>query len=212
MHSVALEKMQGVSMGETGRGAAAEIFRVHTVDSIPLPDLTSKKEKSKALVLALVAFVLLAIGIVFAVLYMDWVAGKKERDAKAQAAAEAAANKAPPPAPKGNIDIEAFRKSVEEVNGKVKACCDAELKQAIKETTTVKVSIRIDLEGKASNIKIVKDPLKNQGVTGCIEKEVSANKFVAPTGAPVDIDFSLVFEPAKKKKTKKKRRRKKRRR
>ena len=189
--------MQGVQLNETGRGAAGEIFRVHTVDSIPLPELTTKKEKSKALLLALVAFVLLAIGVVFAVLYMDWVADKEERDEKAAAAAEAAATKTPPPAPAGSIDIEAFRSSVEAVNAKVKACCEAELKQAITEATTVKVSIRIDLEGQASNIKIVKDPLNNDVVRGCIEKEVAGHKFIAPTGAPVDIDFALVFEPAK---------------
>lgn len=195
LHAVAVEKMQGVSMGETGRGAAAEIFRVHTVDSIPLPDLVPKKDKTKAAILAVVAFVLLAVGVIFAALYVDYLDEKKIRDEKART--EAATPKEPP-APKGKIDVEAFRSAVEAVNAKVKTCCDAELKEKIAEQTSISVSARIGMDGAASNIKIVKDPLDNAVVRGCIEKEVAGHSFVKPEGEPVDVDFSLIFEPAPK--------------
>jgi hypothetical protein len=93
----------------------------------------------------------------------------------------------------GTIDKIAFNAAVASLAPKVQNCASTVLKDRLATATTFRVSARIDLEGKLSEIR-VRDPLSNETLRSCIEKEVAAHPFPKAEKAPVEIEFSATAE------------------
>jgi hypothetical protein len=93
----------------------------------------------------------------------------------------------------GSIDVEAFRASLEPLRNKVRTCAKSDFNRLALQLS-IGLSARIGLDGKASNVKIVNDPLDSPPVRTCVEKELAAYEFPKPKDAPVDVDFQLAFD------------------
>lgn len=93
----------------------------------------------------------------------------------------------------GTIDVEAFRASLELLRNKVRTCARSDFNR-LALALSIGLSAHIGLDGKASNVKIVNDPLDSPPVRACVEKEVAAYEFPKPKDAPVDVDFQLAFD------------------
>jgi hypothetical protein len=151
-------------------------------------------------ILASVSGLLVILIVVLAFTFFRQYNVRKEREEAMRAERERAATMpASQPAPVlGSIDAVAFKASVEEANKKLQNCATQAIKEQLTEPVVFKIDARIDLEGKPSNV-VVSDPLKNAEVSKCIAREVEAHTFVKAQKAPVDIGFSLTFEPPAKK-------------
>lgn len=195
LHAVALEKVKGV-----GPSPTAMFFRsprVNTIyNALRIVEPKTRAERIKLYTLAGVAIVLVLATVVLGGVAW-WQAGEKklreaERERQRLAALELAMSR---PAPVlGSIDKDAFNVAVSAVTPKLQACASSILKQQLTASATFKIAARVDLEGKLSEIK-VRDPLNNEALRSCIEKEVAAQAFPKAEKAPVEIEFAATFEP-----------------
>jgi hypothetical protein len=95
--------------------------------------------------------------------------------------------------PAGSIDVDAFRASLEPLRNKVRTCARSDFNR-LALALSIGLSARIGLDGKASQVKIVNDPLDSPPVRACVEKEIAAYEFPKPKDAPVEVDFQLAFD------------------
>jgi len=195
LHAVALEKVKGV-----GPSPTAMFFRsprVNTIyNALRIVEPKSRRERIKLYALAGVAILLVVATVVLGGVVW-WQAGEKKlREAdRERARLEALELALSRPAPVlGSIDKDAFNAAVAAVTPKLQACASSVLKEKLTTAATYKISARIDLEGKISEIK-VRDPLNNEALRSCVEKEVAAQPFPKAEKAPVEIEFAATFEP-----------------
>ncbi|MBN2359320.1 MAG: zinc ribbon domain-containing protein [Deltaproteobacteria bacterium] len=195
LHAVALEKVKGV-----GASPTAMFFRsprINTIyNALRIVEPKSRKERIKLYVLAAVAIALVVTTVVLAGVAWRQSGIRKQRQAELDRQ-RLEAMSLPASLPEqvlGTIDRAAFNAAVASFSPKLQGCVSSALKEPLAAATTFRVSARIDLEGKLSEIK-VRDPLANEVLSSCIEKEVAAHPFPKAEKAPVEIEFSSTAEP-----------------
>jgi len=132
--------------------------------------------------LAVVALIVIAIAVAL-----------QPGPAASSTAPESAATQPDAEQPTGTIDVDVFRGSLETLRNKVRTCAKSDFNR-LALALSISLSARIGLDGKASDVKLVNDPLDSPQVRACVEKEVAAYEFPKPKGAPVDVDFQLAFD------------------
>src|SRR5690606_18203653 len=90
-------------------------------------------------------------------------------------------------------DMAALGKALDAFAKRAEGCYKAALATNDKLAGDVTLTLRIDLEGKAADVSLAKDELKDEAATGCIIEAAKAGAYPKAQKAPVDVDVPLLF-------------------
>lgn len=94
---------------------------------------------------------------------------------------------------RGEVDMMALGVALDGFAKAAEGCYKAALEQDDQLAGDVTVTLRIDLDGKASSVTVAKDGLKDEGAVACILDAARQQAYPKAQKAPVDVDVPLLF-------------------